>query len=282
MLDYLTKFNALPQYLKDKMSEPSILAAIKELEEKYDISLAAVVMKIMVKDISILDLVQYFVFEYKLDGRKAEQLVNEMKERVLFVAADYLGYETKKKRDLIGVERRSGQVVNKVKTSNFFFSSEDEEEVSQLTKKLGPKDKSKEINDERVNSMVDEVVFETGVSFSSGDLSERFIKVLKTYARGVRNRIDTKVTLNKDVEKGGLGMSNTRADEVLKSLDKRNNDKEVKLPEIKLKDDSLEGDIAPKNYTKKNDIDNFREKMSKVNGETNKDAEYDLSSISKR
>ena len=142
---------------------------------------------------------------------------------------------------ILALEQKPGQVVNKVKTSNFFFSSEDEEEVSQLTKKLGPRDNTKEVNDERINGIVDEVVFETGVSFSSGDLSERFIKVLKTYARGVRNRIDTKITLNKEVDKGGLGMSNVRVDEVLKSLDQRNKDKEIKLPEIKLKDDSLEG-----------------------------------------
>ena len=282
MLDYLTKFNALPQYLKDKMSETSVLASIKELEEKYDISLAAVVMKIMVKDISILDLAQYFVFEYKLDGRKSEQLVGEMKERVLFVAADYLGFETKRKKDLIGIDKKPGQVVNKVKTSNFFFSSEDEEEVSQLTKKLGPKDNVKEINDERVNSMVDEVVFETGVSFSYGDLSERFIKVLKTYARGVRNRLDTKITLSKDADKGGLGMSEGRVDEILKSLDKRNKKREAELPEIKLKDDSMEGDFKSKKEVNRNDIDNFREKMSKVNGETHGDADYNLSSMPKK
>ncbi|MDA3840467.1 MAG: hypothetical protein PF572_05220 [Patescibacteria group bacterium] len=282
MLDYLNKFNSLPQYLKDKMSDPSILAAIKELEEKYDISLAAVVMKVMVKDISILDLAQYFVFEYRLDGKKAETLVEEMKEKVLFVSADYLGFETKTKRDLLGVEQKPGQIVNKVKTSNFFFSSEDEEEVLQLTKTLGPKDEVKEVNDERINSIVDEVVFETGVSFSSGDLSERFVKVLKTYARGVRNKIDIKITLSKDVDKGGLGMSNERAEEVLKSLDKRNKKAEQKLPEIKLKDDSLEGNTGGGIPEKKNDVDNFRKKMEIKGIEPQRDMEYDLSSMPKK
>ncbi len=282
MLDYLTKFNALPQYLKDKMSAPDILNSIKDLEVKYDISLAAVVMKVMVKDISILDLAKYFVFEYKLDGRKAEELVSELKDKVLFVSAEYLGFEVKTKKDLIGISQKPGQIVNKVKTSNFFFSSEDEEEVSALTQKLGPKDKVKEVNDEKINSMVDEVVFETGVSFSSGDLSERFVKVLKTYARGVRNKIDTKITLSKDVDKGGLGMSDGRAEEVIKSLDKRNKKRETELPEIKLEDDSIEKSPETKNISKKRDIDNFREKMSKVGVESQGNEKYDLSSIPKK
>ena len=265
------------------MSEPSILAAVKELEEKYEISLAAVVMKIMVKDIAILDLAQYFVFEYKLDGQKAERLVEEMKEKVLFVSADYLGFEPKTKKDLIGIEQKPGQVVNKVKTSNFFFSSEDEEEVSKLTKDLGPKDKAKEINDKALKNIVNNVIFETGVSFSSEELSERFVKVLNTYARGVRNRIDTKITLSKDVDKGGLGMSDGRVDEVLKSLDKHNGKKEEILAEIKLKDDSLEEKKADeKKENEKPDIENFRKKVGGVNGEIQRDADYDLSTMPKK
>jgi len=283
MLDYLNKFNSLPQYLKDKMSEPSILAAVRDLEVKYDISLAAVVMKIMVKDISILDLAQYFVFEYNLNGQKAEQLVEEMKEKVLFVSADYLGFETKVKKDLIGIEQKPGQVVNKVKTSNFFFSSEDEEEVSKLTQDLGPKDKTKEINDKVLKNTVNNVIFETGVSFSSEELSERFVKVLNTYARGVRNRIDTKITLSKDVDKGGLGMSDGRIDEVLKSLDKHNGKRDEILAEIKLKDDSLkEKKEEKKEEKKKPDIDNFRKKVGEVNGQIQRDTSYDLSAMPKK
>jgi len=281
MLDYLTKFNALPQYLKDKMSAPDVLDAVKDLELKYDISLAAVVMKIMVKDVSILDLAKYFVFEYNLDGKKAEELVNEMKEKVLFVAADYLGFEAKRK-DIIGIEQKTSEAVNKVKTSNFFFSSEDEEEVSQLTQKLGPKDKIKEVNDEKINSMVDEVVFETGVSFSSEALSERFMKVLKTYARGVRNRLDTKIALGKGADKGGLGMSDSRVEEVLKALDKRNKKRENELPKLELKDDSLETDLPKNSIPKKENIEKFREKISKLSGDEHPDTTYDFSAATKK
>lgn len=281
MLDYLIKFNSLPQYLKDKMSDPQILAAIKELEEKYDISLAAVIMKVMVKDISILDLAKYFVFEFKLDGKKAEELVEELKERVLFVSADYLGFEVKGKKDLMGVGGKNESTVNKVKTSNFFFSSEDEEEVSQLTQNLGPKDKVKEVNDERINSLVDEVIFDTGVSFSSEELSQRFVKVLKTYARGVRNRIDTKLTLTKEVGNGGLGMSNGRVDEVLKSLDSKNKKNEAGSSELSLKEEKLDTDNN-KELPKKPNIENFRKKTGNLISENVRDLEYDLSKMPKK
>ena len=280
MLDYLTKFNALPQYLKDKMSDPSILSTVKDLEEEYEISLAAVVMKIMVKDVSILDLSKYFIFEYSLDGQKAEKLVEEMKEKVLFVASDYLGFETKRKKNTIGIEKNKAGV-DKIKSSNFFFSSEDEQEVAQLTQKLGPKDKHKEINEERLNNIVNDVVFDTGVNFSSQDLSERFVKVLKTYIRGVRNKIDTKITLGKEVNNGGLGMSEGRVEEIIKILDEKNKKKEDNFLEIKLKDDSLEGEFVKKE-TAKVDVSKFREKMKKVEGADPVDVSYDLSSMPKK
>ncbi|PLX21748.1 hypothetical protein C0584_01430 [Candidatus Parcubacteria bacterium] len=294
MLDYLTKFNALPKYLKDKMSDPSILSAVKAIEEKYDLSLAATIMKVMVKDISILDLSKYFVFEHDLSGDKAEELVTELKNKVLYVAAEHLGLKDVKQKDLIGIEdQEKDNDENRVKSSNFFFSSEDEEEVSSLTQKLGTVGKEKKIDEKKIDSVINDVIFDTGVSFSSSDLSERFIKVLKTYTKGVRKRIDTKLTLAKDVDKGGLGMSGGRVEEVLKLLDKKNKESGSDIFEIKLKEDSL--DTKPKidqliekteknnhDKEKKSGLENFRKKVDAGALNESRDVAYDLSSMPKK
>ena len=67
MLDYLQKFSELPKQLRDKMSARAVLNAVEELEEKYNINLAATVMKIIVKDIAVDNLAEGLIAEFKLN-----------------------------------------------------------------------------------------------------------------------------------------------------------------------------------------------------------------------
>jgi len=92
MLSYLDKFNNLDPELRDRVSTDAVVAAMEEIENKYGVSLASVVMRVMVKEISIVDLAKYFVFEYGLDGHTADELVEELKEKVFVGVADYLGF----------------------------------------------------------------------------------------------------------------------------------------------------------------------------------------------
>jgi hypothetical protein len=92
MFDYLQKFNTLPQNLRDSVSSSAAMAVISELEAKYKIDLAATVMKVMTKIIPLADLSIYFVSDFSLDQESAKKLTSELKERLFFPAANYLGY----------------------------------------------------------------------------------------------------------------------------------------------------------------------------------------------
>ena len=92
MFDYLQKFNTLPQNLRDSVSSPAAMAIILELETKYKVDLAATVMKVMAKIIPLADLSIYFVSDFSLDQDSAKKLTAELKERLFFPAANYLGY----------------------------------------------------------------------------------------------------------------------------------------------------------------------------------------------
>ena len=100
MISYLEKYNDLPSNLRDAVSTPEIMQAINEIEEYYSVNLATVIMRVMVKDLSVIDLPKFFVFEYNMEGRAAENLVAELKDRVFVNVADYLGLIAEAKEQL--------------------------------------------------------------------------------------------------------------------------------------------------------------------------------------
>lgn len=91
MFDYLQQFNNLPKDLRDQVSSPSAMAKISELEAKYKVDLAIVVMKLMVKSLKFSDLPAYLTGELLLTPEMAAQLAKELKEKIFASMADYLG-----------------------------------------------------------------------------------------------------------------------------------------------------------------------------------------------
>jgi len=91
MFDYLQKFNSLPKGLRDRVSSPSVMAAVTELENKYKVDLAMTVMKVMIKSLALKDLPAYFISEFSLTPPVAENLTRELKEKVFFAVAEHLG-----------------------------------------------------------------------------------------------------------------------------------------------------------------------------------------------
>lgn len=182
MFDYLQKFNTLPQNLRDSVSSPAAMAVILELETKYKIDLAATVMKVMVKTIPLAELSIYFVSDFSLDEQTAKKLTADLKERLFFPVANYLGY-------------------------NASYSSVLPHTASPLT----PVTNSP--------SEIDRVIKAVGISFASLDLNYRFKNILTTYLKGVRSRVDTRLTLGKEIISGGLGLEHKVIDKIFNICD---------------------------------------------------------------
>jgi len=247
MIGYLQKFNNLQQDLKAKVSSPNIMRIIDELEKQYDVNLATVIMKVMVKEIEIEDLPQFFVFEYKFDNTKANDLVDDLKKRVFFQFSGYLGIQAETQEKDFGVKEEDSKTEEwmekrkqdmATRTSDFFFSPEDEEEIKNLTQKLStPKEEKKDKSSDKLESIIKEL----NLNFSSENLKTRFEKILETYLRGVRIRVDVKHTLMKSIGIGGMGMTEEEADNILQIAEKYQADKDAKnmrpLPKIRLVED---------------------------------------------
>ncbi len=230
MLSYLDKFNNLEPDLREQVSSDAALAAMEELEQKYGVSLAGVVMRVMVKEISIVDLPKYFVFEFGINGRTAEELTEELKTKVFLGVADYLGFAISEAGVAASEGKYDAWLNNKrgeadVQGSSFFFSPEDEEEVRELAKKVeaftptpGQVQKIADDNEQKI----DQICRQLKISFSSTELNSRFRKIMSTYIKGVRNKVDVKQTLIKAIDAGGLSMDPIYVDNILLVADKVN------------------------------------------------------------
>lgn len=265
------------------MSGPAVLATIDELEKKYAVSLAPLVMKVMVKDISLGELVVYFAEEAQMEAVNAEKLSQELKERIF---KNVLSFLENKAVPVLATNKPSAPaspIINNqnIKTqpalpkqaeakqddrSAFYFSPEDEEEVRELAKKLetyNPVSRDQNNLDKKIR----EIEGEFNISFSSEDLLQRFRQIIKTYLLGIRKRIETKLALIKPFESGGLNLDALKADKILETADK-----EMSIPEMELK--------KPNRVTVPED---FADQTAPItNALINRDAPYDLAALAEK
>ena len=234
MLNYLEKFNSLPFEVREKVTGPEVMRAITELEEKYQVTLATIIMRVMVKDIPWADLLKYFEFEEKLSRQQAEALIAELKGKVFFEVLDYLGMVGSKdikqvepaikqvkgeEKETVGEESLAGwmrdrEAKTKKRETGFYFSAEDEEEVKKQARKLENFTKEKPVED-NIEKIAGQASRELAITFSTDELKRRFQAIIKTYLKGVRNKIDTKQTLMKSVSQGGLELGEGVIDKAL-------------------------------------------------------------------
>ena len=221
MLEYLKKFNALPAEVKAKVSSKEAIAAIEALEKKYQVALAALVMKVMVKEVALGELAVYLVKE-NLGKIRAEELARELKEKIF----SFLDAQTPA-----------------VKGASFFFSADDEAEIRELAKNIGQLAKIEEpvVPVVPVERKLEEVIRRAQINFGSVELADRFSQILKTYLRGIRDRLETKMTLVKPFLNGGLSFDHDSAEKVMVLADKAIKAKpgetmapppKIKLPEL--------------------------------------------------
>ena len=238
MLEYLKKFNNLPADIKRKVSNQEAIAVIEALEKKYQVALAALVMKVMVKEIALADLAQALVKE-NLAAVRAEELARELREKIFSSLGEYFSAPAE--------PAGAKESAPKVKGASFFFSADDEAEIRELAKNIGQPAKI-EKPAIPLEQKLEEVIGRAQINFGSLELADRFRQILKIYLRGIRNRLETKMTLVKPLVNGGLSFDHDSAEKVMVMADKAINAKpgetmapwpKIKLPEL--------AEVAPAN-----------------------------------
>lgn len=218
MFDYLQKYKNVPKEVRDKISTPEILASIENLEKKYGVNLATVVMKVMTKDLGVNKIPEYLSDNFKLDERNSGLLSREMEADIFSAVYDYLGIGVEEKTYLSEADyENKNEEAPAVKGDSFLFSSEDEKEIKELADKINQHEKK--TTSEDLDDRLDKIVKNAQINFGSDLLAGRFANILKTYLKGIRGRIEAKQALIKPVKSGGLDFDPESAEQVLKIAD---------------------------------------------------------------
>lgn len=297
---YLTKYNQLPKELRDKINNPAVVSVMDKIERQYNVNLAAWVMKVMVKEVALDGLKQVFMEENNFPPEKAAALVGELEEKIFRPVADYLHpvkkespaethlvrYEdhlpsknidtpAKNIAEMLKATEKPSEPEHvieqaaKVRSSNFFFSPEDEEEIRSLTKKAVSTETPKE-NAPDIESTIDGIVSSAQINFGSEFLADRFKQILRTYVKGIRNAIDTKITFKKSFDSGGLSFDDESADKVIKIADSLMSG-DVVIPEAPKKMALPEDALSPNSEAKDSNLKNLGIR----------DVEYDFAALAK-
>lgn len=324
-LEYLKKYNNLPKELRDKINSPAVSAGIENLERQFSVSLAPIIMKVMIGDISIAGLKDYFIANEKIDQNKAEKITGEIKEKVLFAVSEYLNLgasktATPQKTSTTGIQAPEKEFVidlssddEEIKTadrrpepananpqfsaapsvqapvspervigkeastrgSSFFFAPEDEEEIREVAKKtiVGEIAPAPSI---AVDEKVDRIMKVAEINFGSEFLVDRFKQILRTYVKGIRTAIDTKITFKKPFDSGGLSFDEESVEKIM-SIASGVLAEDIPAPSLKPQKISVPEDVlAYKEDDTKND------NISSLKNIGVRDVDYDFSRVIKK
>ncbi len=247
MLSYLKKFESLPIDLRKKVSNKEVIGKISQLENKYELDLVPLIIKIIIKDISWNNLIQYLMEDFSINVISAENLKDDLATQVFYNIADYLGIEVVKKEkkdpeekvflpktneekrlpayehdndelDLVKVEKDDK---GKEKKELDIFGKEEERELEEIALTMDEKDKdNKDKRDEKFIQILDDIIREIEVSLSSEASQKRFRNIILTYLKGIRTKAKTRYALGKDFDKGGLGLGEKTIDNIIFLSDK--------------------------------------------------------------
>lgn len=215
MLGYLEKFNKLPLEIRNKVSNERSIAIIERLEKKYKIALAVLIMKVMAGELGLNNLADSLLKE-NLSKREADELARELKEKIFSSLDNYFSAGAVQPVKPVAPVA-AGEP--KVKGASFFFSPDDEEEIRQLTKKIVMAENSG-LPSGAIDDKLAEIISRAQINFGSADLAGRFSQILRTYLRGVRNKLEIKAALMKPFLNGGLSFDEDSAQKIMLLADK--------------------------------------------------------------
>lgn len=279
MFEYLEKFNQLPPSIHFKMSNRKVLAAIEELETKYQVDLISTVIRVIVKEISLDGLKAHLVTEFSLDETSAGQLSQDLLDKVFSAVAEFLGLPVKEEvppsppppppapvklepeiimtEPVIPPPPPPAPKPQPPEPPRDKIVIGAEQQKNRQTGAIGMQFVQPQANvnfKPNVDLLLERIVKDSNINFTAIEKAERFTQIMKTYLLGIRDRLNTKISLKKDFASGGLGVDETIAEKILVAADN------------KVKQAMEEGRL---------DLEKFRSKLGELSPEA-RDIPYDV------
>ena len=209
MFYYFYKFNKLDPKLRLAVSSPEAVGIIDSLERKYNVDMASLIMRVMVKDIDIDTLPLTIFTEFNLGQAKSEELAEELKRTVFRPVSNYLGFSLEE-----------DVMVEKVDA----FSKDHKEKYSKKVKELS-----------------EDIVRQLNLGFKDEAEKIKFLSLLEKYIRGVKDIFSVRQTFLKEVSGGGLGLSDKMVESIFQiTKESEKNDYDKAKVDLKIKNEVLD------------------------------------------
>jgi hypothetical protein len=229
MFEYLQKFKTLSPNLRQVVSSPRATQVVNELEKKYGVDLAALVIKVMVKEINWSGLTEFLVQEHHLTPEQAEKLQTELAEKLFRPAAQYLGITPQKQPPQFSRQELEHELAAPAAPKNLPATP-----TLQSPHKPAPAAVPIAVSiDEQVERTLPQVLQAAGITDKQSVDSLRLQSIMQTFFKGIRDSIDTHETLLKQKSGGGLGLDAAKAGEVMALVKSAKQGKIAAMPSVK-------------------------------------------------
>ena len=218
MFDYLDKFNNLSDDIKMAVDSDEAVKAIEKIEQEYNVELASIVMRVVIKEINIESLPLIFFTELNLNQEKSEQLAKDLKNKIFSKIADYLGFKIDKseidlstrkqsllgrddkeeKHGLLGRDDKAGEIREDVDNLNSEPYIKEQEILGNYLK---------DDHVDKVKNQANEIIKILNLKFNEDDKSKQFLDLLIKYLRGLKDKIEIRKIFSKSKEMGGFSLA---------------------------------------------------------------------------
>lgn len=230
MFDYLDKFNNLSSELKSAVSSPVIVGHVDELEKRYQIDLASLIMRIMIKEININNLPLILFTEFGLNKNEINDLIEDLKNKVFFQVIDYLGIEIEPEME-------------EVFSQNEDIEKEEAQEVEELRLPVNQgilENYQKNEYNYKIKNWIEEIIKILNLKFFDDGQKNKFASTLEKYLRGIKSRYSVREIFTENKDSGGFGLADKMVDNVFMIAQKiREKEEQEMKSNFKIEDDVL-------------------------------------------
>ena len=204
----LQKLAQLPLAIRNKLSSPEFLSVINGLEQKYQVKLTMILIKLAVRDLTAGDLSGYLTENFRITPAAADEIRESLKGLLRQINAYDLTPETS---DYSQSSQPAAAPTSK-SNSSFAFSINDEKEADgfrELTSGIERKDYSQ---------LAQTAMSRFGFRETDEILQKRLYNITVARLRDVRDDLELREALIKGKKTGGLEFSGDQADTYIKII----------------------------------------------------------------
>jgi len=206
MEDTIKQFILLPSHIKAAVSSPRAMEQLEAIEDRYQVKLADIVMRVACKTVPVSGIEHTLVSTLKIDEERAKEIGSDLRNTVLAQIANYLGF----------LPSAAGQKAASAAYDASLHVDPRDPEITQHASKLKFEPKQEGFD---AQAFAKKLVSDNHLSFDPV-LAKRFEKIVEARLVDVRDKDQTKDLLMRNEKVGGMEISGPMAEQIMTVIER--------------------------------------------------------------